>query len=71
MMVNVVSMDHPLSFEKADRELCFNRIDRRLRMPDENMHFPKVTRAVHLQLGRCALRGDAGRAGRYQALGLQ
>ena len=25
-----VSIDHPLSFEKADRELCFNRIDRRL-----------------------------------------
>ena len=25
---------HPLSFEKADRELCFNRIDERLRIPD-------------------------------------
>jgi len=37
-----VSMDHPLSFEKADRELCFSRIDRRLRMPDENLHFPKA-----------------------------
>ena len=37
-----VSVDHPLSFEKADRELCFNRIDRRLRMPDENLHFPKA-----------------------------
>ena len=35
-----VSVGHPLSFEKADRELCFNRIDRRLRMPDENLHFP-------------------------------
>ncbi|MBT4485621.1 MAG: glucosamine-6-phosphate isomerase, partial [Candidatus Latescibacteria bacterium] len=32
---------HPLSFEKADRELCFNRINRSLRMPDENLHFPK------------------------------
>ena len=37
-----VSVEHPLSFEKADRELCFNRIDRRLRMPDENLHFPKA-----------------------------
>ena len=37
-----VSMEHPLSFEKADRELCFNRIDRRLRMPDKNLHFPKA-----------------------------
>src|SRR5688572_18465190 len=25
-------VDHPLSFERTDRELCFNRIDRRLRM---------------------------------------
>ena len=33
---------HPLSFEKADRELCFNKITKKLRMPDENMHFPKA-----------------------------
>lgn len=32
---------HPLSFEKADRELCFNRIERNLSMPDSNLHFPK------------------------------
>jgi glucosamine-6-phosphate deaminase len=37
-----VSPSHPLSFEKADRELCFNRIARRLRMPDANLHFPKA-----------------------------
>jgi glucosamine-6-phosphate deaminase len=36
-----VPPDHPLSFEKADRELCFNRIDKKLVMPDENLHFPK------------------------------
>ena len=35
-----VAIDHPLSFERADRELCFNRIEKRLRMPDENLHFP-------------------------------
>ena len=33
---------HPLSFERADRELCFDRIDKKLRMPDTNMHFPKA-----------------------------
>jgi glucosamine-6-phosphate deaminase len=33
---------HPLSFEKADRELCFNRIRKDLAMPDENLHFPKA-----------------------------
>jgi len=32
---------HPLSFERADRELCFNRIRKELVMPDENLHFPK------------------------------
>ncbi|MGZ8557196.1 MAG: glucosamine-6-phosphate isomerase [Chitinophagaceae bacterium] len=37
-----VSPDHPLSFEKADRELCFNRIRKELVMPDENLHFPKA-----------------------------
>ncbi|HLX61287.1 MAG TPA: glucosamine-6-phosphate isomerase [Planctomycetota bacterium] len=37
---------HPLSFEKADREMCFNRIDKKLAMPDSNLHFPKAdTRA--------------------------
>ena len=37
-----VPVVHPLSFEKADRELCFNRIEKPLRMPDENLHFPKA-----------------------------
>jgi glucosamine-6-phosphate deaminase len=34
-----VSLDHPLSFARADLEMCFNRIDKRLRMPDGNLHF--------------------------------
>lgn len=33
---------HPLSFEKADRELCFNRIPKKLSMPDTNLHFPQA-----------------------------
>jgi len=33
---------HPLSFEKADRELCFSRIRKKLVMPDANLHFPKA-----------------------------
>ena len=37
-----VPVTHPLSFEKADRELCFNRIRKELVMPDENLHFPKA-----------------------------
>ncbi|MCG3181164.1 MAG: hypothetical protein BIFFINMI_03539 [Phycisphaerae bacterium] len=35
-----VAVDHPLSFARADMELCFNRIDRRLRMPADHLHFP-------------------------------
>lgn len=37
-----VSMDHPLSFARADMELCFNRIRPELRVPPENLHFPKA-----------------------------
>lgn len=33
---------HPLSFAKADRELCFNRIRPELQMPEANIHFPKA-----------------------------
>jgi glucosamine-6-phosphate deaminase len=40
-----VSPDHPLSFEKADRELCFDRIRKELVMPDSNLHFPKADTA--------------------------
>ncbi len=30
---------HPLSFARADLELCFRRIDARRRMPDSHLHF--------------------------------
>ena len=36
----VVDVTHPLSFARCDKQMCFNRIDRKLRMPEENMHFP-------------------------------
>ena len=35
-----VPMTHPLSFAKADMDLCFKRIQRRLRMPPSHLHFP-------------------------------
>ena len=37
-----VPATHPLSFEKADREMCFNRIPKKQRMPDAHLHFPKA-----------------------------
>lgn len=39
---------HPLSFEKADRDLCFNRIDKKLRMPDANLHFIKADTSKYI-----------------------
>jgi glucosamine-6-phosphate deaminase len=40
-----VPVTHPLSFERADRTLCFDRIRRPLRMPDTHLHFPKADTA--------------------------
>lgn len=39
--------DHPLSFARADRELCFDRIRPELLMPRENMHFPAADTSVY------------------------
>ena len=38
---------HPLSFERADRELCFSRIRKELAMPEANLHFPKADVAAY------------------------
>jgi glucosamine-6-phosphate deaminase len=35
-----VPPSHPLSFMKADKELCFDRIRPELRMPESHLHFP-------------------------------
>ncbi len=40
---------HPLSFEKADREMCFNRIPKKQRMPDAHLHFPKADTTAYRQ----------------------
>jgi len=53
-----VDATHPLSFEKADRELCFNRIEKHLQMPEENLHFPKADVSPYIQSWsgvRCAV----------------
>ena len=38
---------HLLSFERADREMCFSRIRKNLVMPDANLHFPKADSTVY------------------------
>lgn len=48
----------PLGFKKADLDLCFNRIDRKLVMPPENLHFPGINVAPYeasWKSARCAV----------------
>ncbi len=42
-----VPATHPLSFERADRELCFDRIRPELAMPEENLHFPRADTSAY------------------------
>lgn len=37
-----VPQNHPLSFERADHQLCFSRIRKGLRLPGSQLHFPKA-----------------------------
>ncbi|MDD3366704.1 MAG: hypothetical protein PHS67_05540 [Sphaerochaetaceae bacterium] len=37
-----VDVSYPLSFKRAVLELFYNRIDKKLRMPEKNLHFPTV-----------------------------
>jgi glucosamine-6-phosphate deaminase len=53
-----VGIDHPLSFAKADMELCFNRIKPKLKMPEKNIHFPKADATEYIKSwegARCAV----------------
>src|SRR5208282_6178615 len=47
---------HPLSFEKADRELCFSRIRKGLVMPNANLHFPKADTAAYCKTWNAGVR---------------
>ena len=49
-----VSADHPLSFARADMELCFNRIRPELRMPEANLHFPMADVSAYVESWRDA-----------------
>ncbi|MCE9612899.1 MAG: glucosamine-6-phosphate isomerase [Lentisphaerae bacterium] len=77
-----VAESHPLSFARCDKAMCFNRIDKALRMPAANLHFPTGDIAAYSRsydAVRCALmQGGQGeikhwafndplpRAGRYR-----
>lgn len=42
-----VPFEHPLSFARTDMDLCFNRIDPRLAMPRDHLHFPTAHPAAY------------------------
>jgi glucosamine-6-phosphate deaminase len=49
---------HPLSFARADMEMCFNRVRRDLAMPTANLHFPRADPAEYIRSWkgvRCAV----------------
>jgi glucosamine-6-phosphate deaminase len=48
--------NHPLSFEKADRDLCFDRIRKEYRMHDSNLHFPKADTTKYIQSWESGIR---------------
>ncbi len=56
--VNEKELDasHPLSFEKADRDLCFNRIDKKLSLPESNLHFPKADTSAYIKSWNSGIR---------------
>ena len=47
-------LDFPLSFAKADLDLCFDRIRPELRMPRENLHFPAADPTEYVRSWRTA-----------------
>ena len=51
-----VPVTHALSFERADRELCFDRIQKELAMPEANLHFPKAKIADFVQTWHAGVR---------------
>ena len=53
-----VPRSHPLSFARADMELCFDRIEDALKMPASNIHFPKADMREYIKSWegvRCAV----------------
>jgi glucosamine-6-phosphate deaminase len=51
-----VPVTHPLAFERADRELCFDRVRPELSMPEANLHFPKADVSTYRASWRSGVR---------------
>ncbi len=51
-----VPVTHPLSFQKADRQLCFDRIAKPLSLPEPNLHFPTSAIADYVKTWHSGVR---------------
>lgn len=43
-----ISVENPVSFERANNELMFNRMNKKLRMPEENIHYPEADTSKYI-----------------------
>jgi len=51
-----VDASHPLSFEKADRELCFDKFEKKFRIPESNLHFIKADTREYIKSWESGIR---------------
>ena len=54
----IAGIDHPLSFARADMEMCFDRVAGPLRMAEPNIHFPNADVEAYsdsFDQARCAI----------------
>ena len=49
-----VPEDFSLGFARADRDLCFNRIRPELRIPEQNLHFPRADAGEYIESWKTA-----------------
>lgn len=51
-----ISVENPISFERANNALMFNKIHKKLRMPKENIHYPKADTSKYIESWNMGIR---------------
>lgn len=62
-----VSLEHPFSFERAYRALSFDRMQRKLCVPDAHLHFPKADTAAYTKSWQSGVRCVLMQGGQSEA----
>lgn len=44
-----IGVESPISFERANNELMFHRMNKKLRMPEENIHYPEADTSKYIK----------------------